>query len=625
MTLRSLQFLILLVIFCWGSPLTGFGESSNQISTGKGKPSLQAIADQRYYDIPIKLNERVQQMLRYYTERKHSILNRGLARSGRYMDMFRRELRAWGLPQDLVFVVAVESNFNERSVSVKQAVGLWQFMSTTAQQYQLRVDPWIDQRRDPLKATRAAAQHFKYLYEIFGDWELVLAAYNAGEGRVQRAMERAKQRKKPTDFWSLSLPRETRSYVPAIMATAIIYKNLDYFGITGVALEPPMEQSQFQVPVDFSFQEVAQRAGMPLDELLTYNMAYLREMPPIDQKHYTIYLPQKYQPALWQSLRQYGEPSSHWLQHYNSMLQDTPENLQTLERHGDLKYVRVQRGENLSTISRKYNTTITRLLRWNRIPKNQLLQVGQRLKMYVVNRKVLEDVREKNQNLEERIRGTQFVIRVPKGATLSELAERYHTNIKELMTINRLRSPMDLQAGQSLKIYARPKTIQVPQGATLSNLAQRYDVSVKELMAWNNLAAPNALQANQALIIAPPPEPTSQQLVQEKQVRIRVPQGATLSELAERYNVTVSKLMEWNNLKSSDSLLAGQQLTVFREITQNNKATHRIIQVRMGDTLWDIAREHRTSVEQLLVLNDLEGNEPLRLNQKLKVPVRPDI
>ena len=92
------------------------------------------------------------------------------------------------------------------------------------------------------------------------------------------------------------------------------------------------------------------------------------------------------------------------------MLQDTPENLQTLERHGDLKYVRVQRGENLSTISRKYNTTITRLLRWNRIPKNQLLQVGQRLKMYVVNRKVLEDVREKNQNLEERIRGTQFVL-----------------------------------------------------------------------------------------------------------------------------------------------------------------------------------------------------------------------
>ena len=245
--------------------------------------------------------------------------------------------------------------------------------------------------------------------------------------------------------------------------------------------------------------------------------------------------------------------------------------------------------------------------------------------MYVVNRKVLEDVREKNQNLEERIRGTQFVIRVPKGATLSELAERYHTDIKELMTINRLRSPMDLQAGQSLKIYARPKTIQVPKGATLSNLAQRYDVSVKELMAWNNLAAPNALQANQALIIAPPPEPTSQQLVQEKQVRIRVPKGATLSELAERYNVTVSKLMEWNNLKSSDSLLAGQQLTVFREITQNNKATHRIIQVRMGDTLWDIAREHRTSVEQLLVLNDLEGNEPLRLNQKLKVPVRPDI
>ena len=99
MTLRSLQFLLLLAIFCWGSPLPSFLGNLRTRSAQAKKPSLQAIADQRYYDIPIKLNKRVQQMLRYYTERKHSILNRGLARSGRYMDMFRRELRAWGLPQ----------------------------------------------------------------------------------------------------------------------------------------------------------------------------------------------------------------------------------------------------------------------------------------------------------------------------------------------------------------------------------------------------------------------------------------------------------------------------------------------------------------------------------------------
>lgn len=622
---RSPLFLkICWVVLLWlALPSMGAAESGGKPeASATTKPTLQQIADQKYYDIPIRFNNRVQQMVRYYTERKHSILNLGLARSGRYMAMLRKELRAWGLPQDLVFVVAVESNFNEKSRSIKNAVGLWQFMSSTAQQYKLRVDPWIDHRRDPLKATRAAAQHFKYLYDLFGDWELALAAYNAGEGRVQRAIQRAKQRKQPTDFWSLSLPQETRSYVPAIMAAAIIYKNAEYFGLHQIKPEPPMEQSQFQVPVDFSFQEVAQRAGISLDELLEYNQAYLREMPPIDQKHYTIYLPQKYQPALWRSLRQYSEPSSHWLQHYTSLLQDTAENLQILERYGDLKYLRVQRGENLATISRKYNTTVTRLLRWNRIPENQLLRVGHRLKMYVVNRKVLEHVREKGE-YEKASRGTQFVIRVPKGATLSELANRYHTSVQELMAINRLRSPMDLQAGQSLKVYSRPKTIQVPEGSTLSHIAQRYDISVRELMAWNKLDAAGQLQANQTLIVAPPPEPKAHQLAQEKQVRIRVPEGATLSGVAERYNVTVSQLLDWNDLKNSNELLAGQQLTVYRE-APTDRPSHRIIQVRLGDTLWDIAREHRISVEQLLVLNDLEGNEPLRLHQKLKVPVRPD-
>jgi membrane-bound lytic murein transglycosylase D len=594
--------------------------SANQDSAeAQQLDALKALANPKRYDIPIRWNEPVQNLVKYYAKRKDHVLKLGIQRSGLYMDLMRQELRAWGLPQDLVFVAAVESNFNARSVSPKEAVGLWQFMAPTAQQYKLRVDEWVDQRRDPLKATRAAAQHFRYLYDLFDDWELALAAYNAGEGRVQRAVQRAKQRNKPTDFWSLRLPRETRNYVPAIMASAIIYKNKSSFGLDGVEMLPPMEQSQFQVPVDFSLQEVAQRAGIPYERLIDYNPAYLREIPPIDQKHYTIYLPQKYQRPLWQSLRKHSEPSSMWLHHYTALLHDSAENLRILERYGDLKYVRVKRGENLTTVARKHNTTVSRLMRWNPIPQNKTLQIGQRLKMYVVNRKVLDQVQfATHPNTSHK--GDQFVIRVPEGSTLSALANRYHTTVQELMTINRLRSPMDLRAGQSLKIYSRPKVITVPSGMTLSHVAQRYDVSVKELMAWNKLDSPTDLRANQSIVIAPPPQPQPHLLAEEKQVRIRVPSGATLSELAERYQVTVSQLMEWNQLKHTRDLQAGQQLTVFREAPPATP-THRVILVRLGDTLWDIAREHQTSIEQLTALNDLKKNTPLKLNQKIKVPL----
>ena len=229
----------------------------------------------------IQQNDHVQHFLeQFQTGYRREVVERWLARSGRYLPMVLDVFRQKGLPEELVFTAMIESGFNPMAVSRAGAKGLWQFMAPTARRYGLRVDQWLDERLDPEKSTVAAANYLKDLYAMFGSWELSQAAYNAGEMKILRAIEGTGTR----DFWSLTRSRllrdETKNFVPAIHAMTIIGQEPEQYGFT-VKPDEPLSYEQITVPRGTSLKHVAGLSGIPLDDLVRLNPELrLKQTPP---------------------------------------------------------------------------------------------------------------------------------------------------------------------------------------------------------------------------------------------------------------------------------------------------------------------------------------------------------
>ncbi|MHB9030709.1 MAG: lytic transglycosylase domain-containing protein [Candidatus Latescibacterota bacterium] len=191
----------------------------------------------RKCDVPIDYNEKVRNSISYFQNSGRKYMTLWLQRSGRYLPMIQEIFAEEGLPLDLAYLSMIESGLNPKAVSPARAVGLWQFIYTTGKLYGLERNEWYDERRDPLKSTKAAAQHLKDLYKLYDDWNLVLAAYNSGQGRVSRAIQAGGI----NDYWRITLPRETSNYVPTFMAVLVISKAPELFGFENIVPEPLLE------------------------------------------------------------------------------------------------------------------------------------------------------------------------------------------------------------------------------------------------------------------------------------------------------------------------------------------------------------------------------------------------
>ncbi|HTM00369.1 MAG TPA: lytic transglycosylase domain-containing protein, partial [Candidatus Omnitrophota bacterium] len=258
-----------------------------------GKPAPEAPAEAVAKD-PHKLNpvvpetnERVEKWMTYYTGRGRDVFQKWLSRSGNYMDLLTQNLRAEGVPEELANLVFVESGFNMHARSVARAVGPWQFIRGTAKLFGLEITPYVDERRDPELATRAAAKYLRRLYEMFdGSWPLALAAYNSGEGTVLRAIKR----QKTNDFWSLNLPRETREYVPQFMAAMEIASDPERYGFT-VPENSPWSVDAITVRGPIDLQLLSKVTEVPLDELERLNPAFVRHRSPADREGTMVRVP----------------------------------------------------------------------------------------------------------------------------------------------------------------------------------------------------------------------------------------------------------------------------------------------------------------------------------------------
>lgn len=344
--------------------------------------STPAVAPRRTATYQIQQNDHVMRFLeQFQTGYRRAVVERWLTRSGRYLPMALDVFRQKGLPEELVFTAMIESGFDPVAVSHAGAKGLWQFMAPTARQYGLRVDRWLDERLDPEKATVAAANYLSDLYKIFGSWELVQAAYNAGEMKVLRAIQGTGTR----DFWSLTGTRflrdETKNFVPAIHAVTIIGQEPEQYGFT-VRPDEPLSYEQITVPKATSLKHVASLSGIALEELIRLNSELrLKQTPPDSPYHLKV--PRGSGAALQAGLDREVEARKA------AMATRTADRgkrkIQVAERVAAGVHV-VQPRDTIGGIAKRYGVSVQQLSRWNDLEHGARIFPGDRLRVAAATR-----------------------------------------------------------------------------------------------------------------------------------------------------------------------------------------------------------------------------------------------
>ena len=305
------------------------------------------------FDIPIVINGKVEQYIHYFqTTIRHKFIT-WLSRSEKYIPFMKNVLKEHGLPEDLVYMSLIESGFNPYAYSRAKAVGLWQFMSMTGKRYGLRVNWWVDERRDPEKSTIAAARYLKDLYEMFACWYLAAAGYNAGEYKIINAIKRYRTE----DFWKLTnyryLKRETKDYVPLMIAAALVAKDPEKYGFTDVEYQEPLRYEKVKVPPLTDLSPIAKACETSIEEIKDLNPELRRGVTPPDETEYEIKIP-------------YGKKDL-FLENFEAM--------QPLEKF-QFKTHSVKKGETLKGIAKHYRVDLEPLLEINQLKKTSPVSKG---------------------------------------------------------------------------------------------------------------------------------------------------------------------------------------------------------------------------------------------------------
>lgn len=343
------------------------GEARNAVLSDGGLPPIRA-----------ERNARVDKWIDFFTGRGRDQFQRWLMRSGDYWDLLTKTLRTEGVPEELANLVFVESGFNMQARSVARAVGPWQFIRGTAKLFGLKMTPYVDERRDPEASTRAAARYLKRLYSIFdGSWPLALAAYNSGEGTVQRAI----RRQGTSDFWSLDLPQETEEYVPQFLAAMEIASDPERYGFD-LPPNSPLRFDQVVVrgPVDLGL--IARVTSIPLGDLKQLNPMFVRQRLPAHQDGTELRVPAGQGQDVQVMLDAKYHPKPLTKAEIRAAKQAHRRELARAPRHGRRGGTHlVRRGDTLSAIAAHYGTTVPRLQRLNGIGSSRGIRAGQRLRI----------------------------------------------------------------------------------------------------------------------------------------------------------------------------------------------------------------------------------------------------
>jgi membrane-bound lytic murein transglycosylase D len=427
----------------------------NDSTPEAGNSSVNDPDDEATYDVPIVRNESVEDYIEYFQTEIRDKFTLWLERSGRYIPLMRGIFKEHGLPEDLVFVALIESGFNPYAYSHARAVGAWQFIKGTGRLYGLRVDNWIDERRDPIKSTDAAARYLKDLYERFGSWPLAMAGYNAGEGKIGRALIKAKT----DDFWDLRstrhIRRETKGYVPKFMAATIIAKNPERYGFT-LDYHEPLQYDVITLPGSADLRVVAQAAGVPYEEIKALNPELRTELTPPYMEQYPLKLPLGTQQTFTDAYSQIPDERKIIGTRYS-----------------------VRRNDTLAAVAKRFGTSVSVLREINHLTQGHLLREGDSLFI------------PKLQTVPQEPKPRMVASKPRKSIKIGSALKKPPVQMAALE-----KQDLSNSADDGGKILYRVK-----DGDTLWDISQSFNVSIQDLKRYNGMGKRSRIRSGDQLVL----------------------------------------------------------------------------------------------------------------------------
>jgi len=483
-------------------PLDAETLADNQLLQGEDQlppedPGQVLAHEEPIYDFPVVENDKVRYFVDYYSGRAKNTFRIWLERSGRYLPMMSAIFAEAGLPKDLAYLAMVESGFNDKAYSWAHAVGPWQFIESTGRHYGLQNDWWHDERRDPEKATRAAARFLSDLYTAFdGDWYLAVASYNAGPGKLRQAVKRYNSR----DFWELCrgeyLQDETKNYLPKLLAVLLIAKQPDKYGFVDLEYHEPIAYDTVSLPSNTDLEVIARLSASDYQLIKKLNPELKRWSTPPEAKDYLVRLPVGSKDVFWEA---YTKLPKRQRANYS--------------RH------KVKSGDTLLALAKRHGVRVQDIQRLNGIRNARALQIGTDL--IVPLNPAANGTNALAELKDDFKRSRKVSYKVRSGDSLWKISRKFNVTEKQLRVWNRLGWSNVIRPGQHLIVSSKAAPVKtaavkatagqrgslkqvvykVRPGDTLWAIGREFAVKTGQIRSWNNLAENHVLQPGEQLTL----------------------------------------------------------------------------------------------------------------------------